>query len=228
MAKSLLPVPAAPADADPGGPGDRLADAVLDLVGRIPPTRLRRAGDPALAARDAANGAAARAALTAGSLALPPGPLGWLTVLPELLAVWKIQSQLVADIAALYDRSATLGREQMLYCLFRHAASQAVRDLVVRAGERYIVRKASTGVLRSIARRIGRRWTERSIGKGFTRWLPIVGAVGVGAYAYYDTVQVALTAIELFERDTELQDDTPQDDPPQERAPARRHKGRAA
>lgn len=212
MAKSLLPVPVeAPAR---GGPGDRLADAVLDLVGRIPPTRLRRAGDPALAARDAANGAAARAALAAGSLALPPGPLGWLTVLPELLAVWKIQSQLVADIAALYGRSATLGREQMLYCLFRHAASQAVRDLVVRAGERYIVRKASTGVLRSIARRIGRRWTERSIGKGFTRWLPIVGAVGVGAYAYYDTVQVALTAIELFERDTELQESDAQDDSP--------------
>ncbi len=206
MAKSLLPVPVSIETEARGGPADRLADAVLDLVGRIPPTRLRQARDPALAARDAANGAAARAALTAGSLALPPGPLGWLTVLPELLAVWKIQSQLVADIAALYGRSATLGREQMLYCLFRHAASQAVRDLVVRAGERYIVRKATTGVLRTVARRIGRRWTERSIGKGFTRWLPIVGAVGVGAYAYYDTVQVALTAIELFERDTELQD----------------------
>jgi hypothetical protein len=31
--------------------------------------------------------------------------------------------------------------------------------------------------------------------------LPVVGAVGVGAYAYYDTTRVAVTAIRLFEQD---------------------------
>ena len=40
--------------------------------------------------------------------------------------------------------------------------------------------------------------TRAAIGKGVSRWLPIIGAVGVGAYAYYDTRQVARTAIELF------------------------------
>jgi hypothetical protein len=36
-----------------------------------------------------------------------------------------------------------------------------------------------------------------------------VGAVGVGAYAYYDTSQVAATAIDLFAKDiiVELQAD---------------------
>jgi hypothetical protein len=28
--------------------------------------------------------------------------------------------------------------------------------------------------------------------------LPVIGALGVGAYAYYDTGQVARTAIDLF------------------------------
>jgi hypothetical protein len=32
-------------------------------------------------------------------------------------------------------------------------------------------------------------------------WLPIAGAVGVGAYAFYDTVQVGKTARQLFEGD---------------------------
>ncbi|MBI5255129.1 MAG: hypothetical protein HY855_01415 [Burkholderiales bacterium] len=213
-------LPAAPDDADAGA-GGRIAEALLDVVGRIPRTQQQRQDDPATAARDIANKAAARAALAAGSLALPPGPLGWLTMLPELLTVWKVQSQMVADIAAVFGRSAGLGREQMLYCLFRHAASQAVRDLVVRAGERWLVRKASTGLLKSIARRIGTRWAERTVGRGFTRWMPVIGAVGVGAYAYYDTVQVAITAIELFEREVAT-DEPDAEDPTEGRSTPRR------
>jgi len=58
----------------------------------------------------------------AGTLALPPGPLGWMTILPEMVGVWKIQAQMVADIAALYGKTATLTQEQMLYCLFKHTA----------------------------------------------------------------------------------------------------------
>jgi hypothetical protein len=46
--------------------------------------------------------------------------------------------------------------------------------------------------------------TQHAIGTGVSRWLPVIGAVGVGAYAYYDTGQVARTAIELFEREIEI------------------------
>lgn len=201
---SKPPVPVPPESSSDTSAAGRIAQALLDLVGRIPPTQEHTRSRPHLAAREAANAAARRAALAAGSLALPPGPLGWITLLPELLTVWRIQSQLVADIAAIYGRSATLNREQMLYCLFKHAASQAVRDLVVRAGERYLVRTASVSVLKSVARTIGARWTERTIGRGLSRWLPVIGAVGVGAYAYYDTVQVATTAIDLFEREMDV------------------------
>lgn len=216
---SPLPLPALPEEGA-GGPAARLAELLLDLVGRIPPSReTPQPQGPAQAARAIGQGAAARAALAAGSLALPPGPLGWFTLLPELLTVWKIQSQMVADIAAVYGRGATLDRQQMLYCLFRHAASQAVRDLVVRAGERYLVRKASMSVLKSVARRIGLRFTERGIGSGLSRWMPVIGAVGVGAYAYYDTAKVAATAVELFGTATVHEQGEVIDLPPAEPAP---------
>jgi hypothetical protein len=89
----------------------------------------------------------------------------------------------------------------MVYCLFKHAAAQAVRDLVVRVGERFIVRRVSLRAIETIARAVGTRFTQRVLGKGVARWLPVAGAVGVGSYAYYDTWQVAQTAIELFQRD---------------------------
>jgi len=184
--------------------GHRVAEAILDFIGRVPTSEEHRSRNPAERARSIANSAAARAALMAGSLALPPGPLGWLTILPELVAVWKIQAQMVADIAGIYGKDAALTREQMIYCLFRHAAAQAVRDLVVRVGERLLVQRVSIRTLQGIAQRIGVRITQQAIGKGISRWVPVVGALGVGAYAYYDTGQVARTAIELFRHEVEI------------------------
>jgi hypothetical protein len=177
----------------------RITEAILDFVSQVPDSKIGNSKNPAGEARRLANRAAQRAALTAGSLALPPGPLGWLTLLPELIAIWKIQAQMVSDIAAAYGHHASLGREQMMWCLFRHTAAQAFRDLVVRMGDRLMFRRMSYGVLERVAKQIGIKLTQRTLSKGVSRWLPVIGALGVGAYAYYDTGQVASTAIEMFE-----------------------------
>jgi hypothetical protein len=178
---------------------------ILDVIGHIPASSERKSRKPAEAARRRAQGAAARAALAAGALALPTGALGWLTLLPEMLGVWRIQRQLVADIAALYGKKAALTPEVMVYCLFEHTAAQGVRDLVVRVGQRVLVRRAPWRTLGSLTRRIGTRLVRRMAGQGLARWLPLVGAVGVGAYAYFDTAHVAATAMELFGREITLE-----------------------
>ena len=201
MSQPSKQVPAVSAPAAHG----RIAGAILDFVGEVPDSDVRRSRDAPAEARRLAQRAARRAAVTAGSLALPPGPLGWFTLLPELIAIWKIQAQMVSDIAAAYGRHATLGREQMLWCLFRHTAAQAFRDLVIRVGDRLVFRRMSHGVIERVARQIGTRLTQRTLGKGASRWLPAIGALGVGAYAYYDTRQVAGTAIALFESDVVME-----------------------
>ena len=203
MSQSSQQVPAVVAPVEHG----RIAEAILDFVSQVPDSKVGNSKDPAGEARRLANRAAQRAALTAGSLALPPGPLGWLTLLPELIAIWKIQAQMVSDIAAAYGRHASLGREQMMWCLFRHTAAQAFRDLVVRMGDRLVFRRMSWGVAQRVAKQIGVKLTRRTLSKGVSRWLPVIGALGVGAYAYYDTGQVAGTAIEMFEGEVTLEGD---------------------
>ncbi|HEV8688839.1 MAG TPA: EcsC family protein [Ideonella sp.] len=183
----------------------RIGAAILGFLGEVPGSRQTPSRTPAESARQVANRAAAKAATAAGTLALPPGPLGWLTILPEMVAVWKVQAAMVADIAAVYGKQGSLTQEQMLYCLFKHTASQAVRDLVVRAGERWLVKQATLSTLQAIARRIGAHISERALTKTASRWLPVVGALGVAAYAYYDTAQVAKAAIELFERELDVE-----------------------
>jgi len=177
-----------------------IGQSILDSVGEVPASTRRKSKDAQAESRSAITTAAGKASLTAGAFAVPPGPFGWLTILPEMIAVWRIQAQLVADIAALHGQKATLTREYMLYCLFRHTAAQAVRDLAVRAGERLIVQQVTSQVLKKVAEAIGMKISRRVVGKGLTRWLPVIGIVGVAGYAYYDTAQVGATALEMFSK----------------------------
>lgn len=194
-----------PADNDDLSISSRIDAAVHSLIGKVPTSHLRKSRRPGQEARTKANAAAAKAALAAGAMALPPGVVGWLTVLPEMVGVWKIQKQMVADIAALYGKQDTLTPEQVVYCLFRHTAAQGLRDLVVRVGQRTLVRRASPLLIRTLTRRIGSKLAQKAAGRGLARWIPVAGAVGLGAYAYYDTAQVAATAIDLFEGVIEVQ-----------------------
>jgi hypothetical protein len=178
-----------------------MADRVLALVTQPPEPGCVPSARPADAAARAIEAAATKAALAAGTLALPPGPLGWATIAPEMLAVWHIQRQLVADIAALYGRTAELGPSQMLWCLFRHTAAQALRDLSVRVGERVVVRPAAQVLLQRAAQAVGLHLGQKAASRALSRWVPVVGAAGVGAYAWWDTRQVGRAALQLFERE---------------------------
>jgi hypothetical protein len=199
-----MPKTTALAAREPGNTLDKLYKAIERFISDIPSTDEHKGKDPLARARHIANSAAAKAALLSGGLALPPGPIGFATIIPDLIGIWKLQAQMVADIAGVFGKKAFLTREQMLYCLFKHAAAQLVRDLVTRVGERLLIRRVSLEAMERIIRKAAGRVTQRVIGKALSRWLPIVGAVGVGAYAFYDTAQVGKTAIDLFQRNLEL------------------------
>jgi hypothetical protein len=183
---------------------DQLINILERVTSTVPSSPEAPQTTPATRAHELTMAAASNAGAVAGALALPPGPLGLITIVPDLVAVWNIQRQLVADIAACYGKSAELHRETMIYCLFRHAAAQVVRDLAVRVGTRLLLRRTTVATMERSLQRIGVAISHRTLTRGVARWLPIAGAVGVGAYAFYDTVQVGRTAKELFESEIEM------------------------
>jgi len=185
----------------PSAEPNAIARALIDLVSRIPVSEESRSRDPQTRARAVARLAAFKAAGISGAMALPPGPLGMATVIPDLLAIWHLQQRMVADIAAIFGKSAFLRKETMVYCLFRHGGAALVRDLVARVGERYLIRRTAIQTVQRILQKVGVRITERAIAKGLSRWVPVLGAVGVGAYAYADTKRVAATAVAFFSTD---------------------------
>jgi hypothetical protein len=183
---------------------EKLFGILFKVINEIPPSAERQSSDAALRARKLIAEASFRAAAISGALALPTGPLGWLTVLPDLAAIWRLQAQLVADIGAVFGKRGKLTEESMIYCLFRHAAAQAVRDLVTRMGERVIVQPVSLRVAENVMGRIGIKLVHRVARGGLWRLLPAVGALAVAGYAYYDTDQVGQTAVEFFSKDIEF------------------------
>jgi hypothetical protein len=46
---------------------------------------------------------------------------------------------------------------------------------------------------------VGISVTQRVAGTAASRWLPVVGAAAVAGYAYFDTLQVAKTAVRMLE-----------------------------
>ena len=190
MTESILPA---------DEPAHEVTGVIERVIADVPVPRTQRVDDPGPQAERLVRRAARQTALLSGSLALPPGPLGMFTVLPDLYLIWQTQRQMVADVFGLYGRTAELTRTHMLYCLFRHAASQVLRDVAVRTGQRVIVRELSAGALRTTLGKVGVVVTQRVAGSAASRWIPLAGALAVGGYAYWDTLQVAKTARRLLE-----------------------------
>jgi hypothetical protein len=186
-------------------PAKAIAKALLAIVAAVPSTSEHTNIRPRERALKIQTAAAFKAAAVSGGMALPPGPWALATILPDLFAVWRIQAQMVADIAGVFGKAGSLSQEQMIYCLFKHAAAQVVRDLVSRVGERVVFRRATMKLLQTIATKLGSRVSKRVLARSVSRWLPVLGSASVAGYAYYDTRRVGMTAIDLFEAVIESQ-----------------------
>lgn len=206
------------------GPGV-VSEALHTLVSQIPTSPEPPSEMPHERARSLAQAAAFKAAALSGSFTLPPGPLGMVTVLPDLLAVWRVQQQLVADIAATFGKTSALTAEAMVISLFKHGGAALTRPLFARQGHEVVLQRITQRTLWQLLEKIGVRVAQRIAAKSFLRWLPLLGAVGAGAYAYYDTTHVAANAIELFSR--ELRVETEERELPATTSPRKKRSKRA-
>ena len=171
---------------------------VFNLITDIPDSLLCPNRDPDARADILIKQAAIKAAAISTSLSIPAGFTGVLTSIPDIAAVWRIQAQLVSDIACTYGKFALLSREAMVWCLFRHSAASLLRDVAVRTGSRIVVQKLSLAALQKLLQKIGVKISANFLGRIALRAIPAIGAVGNGAYTYFDTNEVGKTAKSYF------------------------------
>ena len=177
---------------------EKATSILFDLITNIPDSLYAENQEPEKRAGALIQQAAFKASAVSATLSIPAGITGILTAIPDIAAIWRIQAQLVADIAATYGKLALLSREAMVWCLFRHSAASLLRDLAVRTGSRIVVQKLSSTALKKIIEKIGLKISSSLVSKTILRAIPAIGAIGNGAYAYYDTTEVGKTAAAYF------------------------------
>ncbi|MCF0216177.1 MAG: EcsC family protein [Fibrobacteraceae bacterium] len=177
---------------------EKLSEILFDLITDVPESLLTKAENPEERVEKLIQSACLKSATVSGTLSIPAGITGILTSIPDIAAIWRIQAQLVADIAATYGKMALLSRETMVWCLFRHSAASLLRDIAVRTGTRIVVQKVSITVLHKILHKIGIKISAKVFGRIALRAIPAIGAIGNGAYTYLDTREVGKTAEDYF------------------------------
>lgn len=181
-----------------------VSKALHAVVSQIPTSSHRPGKNATERARVVAKSAALKAAALSGSFSLPIGPLGLATVIPDLLGLWRIQRQMVTDIATIMGNREALTPETMIICLFKHGGVALTRRLFGSSGNDVVVQRITNRTLQQLLEKIAVRVMQRIAAKSIARWVPIIGALGAGAYAYYDTSHVAANALELFGRSVRI------------------------
>ncbi|TGM63874.1 hypothetical protein EHQ94_14645 [Leptospira meyeri] len=151
--------------------------------------------------RELVQNASFKSGLISATCSLPPGPLGILSILPELLFMYRIQGHLILDIAALYGKEVQVTKELLLYCLFKHGGAHVFRKIIEESSLKILIRPTTVRVFQTLLEKLGLLISKSIIRKQFARWIPIGGAVVTGTFAYYDTKRVGKTAMDLFSKE---------------------------
>ena len=104
---------------------EKLSKLLFELITDIPESLYTPSEDSDEKIKKIIRQASLKAATVSATLSVPAGVTGVLTSIPDIAAIWRIQAQLVSDIAATYGKFAQLSREAMVWCLFRHSAASS-------------------------------------------------------------------------------------------------------
>jgi uncharacterized protein (DUF697 family) len=150
--------------------------------------------------------AAQKAFWVSTTLSAVPGPFGLATILPEIVAVTKVQLNLVYKIAKYYQNLETINQSIVLL-IFANALGLTVgNQLVRRVGMRLIIKALSTPVIERIARLIGLRIAAGITKRIAGRWLIVVAAPLFGLFSKKMTQKIGIEATALFAEPIEFED----------------------
>lgn len=176
--------------------GNWLADLVLSFK----PDSIEVTGTPA----EMTHAAAWKAFSVSAAASVVPGPLGWATIVPELLAVTKIQINLIYAIAKSHGQEGVVDAGLVLLLLGSNAGiagKYGLGHILTRTGTKAFVPRLSAKVLQPLAQKLGANIAGKVTARSIGRWVPFVLAPVFGAFSKSMTTQIGERAELLFSRE---------------------------
>lgn len=139
--------------------------------------------------------------------ALPPGPFGMATILPEILVIYKLQLNMVYKIAKFYNQEHKINPTILCLILANEAGVEFGKEIIVKVGPKYVIRALSSQALKPIITKISTKVTIRVTEKLFARWIPVVAAPIFGAISKSMTNKIGQKAIDVFSKEIEIEEE---------------------
>jgi hypothetical protein len=150
------------------------------------------------------NSAALKTASLSAALSLPVGIFSIVTILPELFLIYRIQGQLIKDIASLYGKEAFVTKELLIYCMFKQTSLHLVERIIEDIGTKIIIRPSTLKFLESLLQKIGIQVSKKIFKGSVLKFLPVFGAILTGGLTYLDTKYISSTAVGMFSKDMQI------------------------
>lgn len=133
----------------------------------------------------------------AAGASMVPGPLGALTIVPELTAIVRNQIQMIYDIGVAHGKEAHLNGNLLLSIFYTATGGGAISLATVKGGQ-LLLKRASLRIIQRIVVWLGGKITQRALKALLARWVPIAGSVAMGVWARQSTVSMGTQAAELL------------------------------
>jgi hypothetical protein len=142
-----------------------------------------------------------------GAAAIIPGPLGMLSVVPEIIAVTRNQIAMIYDIGASYGQEKSINKE-LLMAIFAAAAGSGTIGVLTIRGSQVLIRRASLQVMQKLISALGGKISQQALKAALAKWIPLVGAAGMAYWSKYSTEQIARQAHAIFKLKIVLTEET--------------------
>lgn len=139
-------------------------------------------------------------ALVAGAAGLIPGPWGMLAAVPEIVTVVRNQTKMIFDICVALGQHRHISRELLVGILLSSMGS-GTGSLIAVQGGKLLVKRASLRVMQKIIAMLGGKVTQQLLKSMVGKWLPVVGAAAMAAWARYTTKKLGEEACELLSKE---------------------------
>jgi uncharacterized protein (DUF697 family) len=139
--------------------------------------------------------------------AVPPGFLGWATLIPELITITKIQINLIHAIAKYYGQEEKLN-PVLLSIIFSTALGLELgKGILQKAGAELIISKMSSELFKPIIERISVKTLTRLLEKIPSRWIPLMTAPIFGTWSAMNTKAIGYAADKLFSKNIRFEEE---------------------
>jgi hypothetical protein len=148
---------------------------------------------------------ASRAAfLISTGAGIPTGPMGLATIVPEVVALIKLQINLIFKVAKFHQQEAKVNKTIILTVLGVAMGVVLKHALINKVGTRLIVKSLSAEGAKRITMEIGEKFATGLLKRGLGRWIPLMLAPVFGYLSLSMTRKVGREAESLFSHELEV------------------------